>query len=117
MSNIRRARREILKSEDIGASAQVLQKSFVQAKHPGREDRIRQEEAIRFVEALCEFPVREAGPEKARSEGREGLCVGDEIQRFAGYLRLPARWLASSGRRPRELKRRLASKLKAAIWS
>ena len=45
--------------KDICTSAQVLQEFFVQVTHPSREDRIPHEEAIRFVEALCEFPVQE----------------------------------------------------------
>jgi predicted nucleic acid-binding protein len=51
--------RAILESGDICTSVQVLQEFFVQATHPLRPDRIPHEEAIRFIQALCEFPVQE----------------------------------------------------------
>jgi predicted nucleic acid-binding protein len=54
-----RTAREILESGGICTSVQVLQEFLVQATHPFRPDRIPHEEAVRFIQALCEFPVQE----------------------------------------------------------
>jgi predicted nucleic acid-binding protein len=54
-----RTGRAILESGGICTSAQVLQEFLVQTTHPSRPDRIPHEEAVRFIQALCEFPVQE----------------------------------------------------------
>ena len=57
----------ILEADDIGTSVQVLQDFYVQATDPARGDRIPHEEAVRFVQALCEFPVQDLTVELFRS--------------------------------------------------
>jgi predicted nucleic acid-binding protein len=54
-----RTARAILESDGICTSVQVLQEFLVQATHPSRPDRIPHEEAVRFIQALCEVPVQE----------------------------------------------------------
>jgi len=57
----------ILEADDIGTSVQVLQEFYVQATDPAQGDRIPHEEAVRFVQALCEFPVQDLTVELFRS--------------------------------------------------
>ena len=54
----RRALR-ILEDADLAFSVQVLQEFYVQATRDTRRDRISHEEAVAFIQALCEFPVQE----------------------------------------------------------
>lgn len=54
-----RTARAILESGEICTSVQVLQEFLVQATHPFRPDRIPHDEAVRFIQALCDFPVQE----------------------------------------------------------
>jgi predicted nucleic acid-binding protein len=49
----------ILREGDFATSVQVLQEFYVQATREARRDRISHEEAVTFIQALCEFPVQE----------------------------------------------------------
>ena len=49
----------ILQEPDLAISVQVLQEFYVQATRDSRRDRISHEEAVAFIQALCEFPVQE----------------------------------------------------------
>jgi predicted nucleic acid-binding protein len=49
----------ILQEPDLATSVQVLQEFYVQATRDTRRDRISHEEAVAFIQALCEFPVQE----------------------------------------------------------
>ena len=48
----------ILEETDLAFSVQVLQEFYVQATRDTRRDRISHEEAVAFIQALCEFPVQ-----------------------------------------------------------
>ena len=54
----RRALR-ILEETDLATSVQVLQEFYVQATRDSRRDKISHEDAVAFIQALCEFPVQE----------------------------------------------------------
>jgi predicted nucleic acid-binding protein len=49
----------ILEDPDLATSVQVLQEFYVQATRETRRDRISHEEAVAFIQALCEFPVQD----------------------------------------------------------
>ena len=49
----------ILEDGDLATSVQVLQEFYVQATRDTRRDRISHEEAVAFIQALCQFPVQE----------------------------------------------------------
>jgi len=51
--------RSILEETDLATSVQVLQEFYVQATRDSRIDKISHEEAVAFIQALCEFPVQE----------------------------------------------------------
>ncbi|HET7292503.1 MAG TPA: PIN domain-containing protein [Vicinamibacteria bacterium] len=51
--------REILESQDLGLSVQVLQEFYVQATRPTRSERLSHEQASTLVEALLRFPAQE----------------------------------------------------------
>ena len=48
----------ILEESELAFSVQVLQEFYVQATRDTRRDRISHEEAVAFIQALCEFPVQ-----------------------------------------------------------
>jgi len=49
----------ILGEGDFATSVQVLQEFYVQATRATRKERISHQEAVSFIQAICEFPVQE----------------------------------------------------------
>jgi predicted nucleic acid-binding protein len=49
----------ILQDADLAFSVQVLQEFYVQATRDTRRDKISHEQAVAFIQALCQFPVQE----------------------------------------------------------
>jgi predicted nucleic acid-binding protein len=54
-----RTANSLLEARDLATSTQVIQEFYVQATRPARSDRLSHEEAVAFIDALCEFPVQE----------------------------------------------------------
>ena len=50
---------QILETGDFATSVQVLQEFYVQATRATRHERISHQEAVAFIQAMCEFPVQE----------------------------------------------------------
>ena len=51
--------RHVLQKADLAFSVQVLQEFYVQATRDTRRHRISHEDAVYFIQALCEFPVQD----------------------------------------------------------
>ena len=51
--------REILGSEDLSLSVQVLQEFYVQATRRGKADRLNHDQAASLIEAFLRYPVQE----------------------------------------------------------
>jgi predicted nucleic acid-binding protein len=51
---------ELLESEDLALSVQVLQEFYVQATRPKKSGRLTHEQAMLLIEAFLRFPVQEA---------------------------------------------------------
>ena len=49
----------ILEEADLATSVQVLQEFYVQSTRVTRRDRISHDEAVAFIQAMCEFPVQD----------------------------------------------------------
>jgi predicted nucleic acid-binding protein len=54
-----RVARQVLDSDDLALSVQVLQEFYVQATRAGRKDRLSHEQAALLVESWLRFPVQE----------------------------------------------------------
>ena len=54
----RRGARELLESEDLALSVQVLQEFYHQATRPNRPTALTQEQALKFVDSIRHFPVQ-----------------------------------------------------------
>ena len=50
---------EILDSEDLALSVQVLQEFYVQATRPGKADRLNHDQAATLIESFLRYPVQE----------------------------------------------------------
>lgn len=59
--------RTILRGRDLGLSVQVLQEVYVQATRASRPDPLEPELVVRFLEALCRFPVQDLTTSVVRS--------------------------------------------------
>ena len=57
---------ELLSSEDLAVSVQVLQEFYVQATRPSRKGALTHSEAVNFVNSLQRFPVRAVTTELMR---------------------------------------------------
>ena len=71
--NKARIARELLDSEDLALSVQVLQEFYVQATRPSRSGSLTHRQAMLLVEAFLRFPVQETTVSLARAslEARE----------------------------------------------
>ena len=49
---------ELLESDDLALSAQVLQEFYVQATRPSGSAELAHDEAVRFMESLREYPIQ-----------------------------------------------------------
>ncbi len=49
----------LLQARDLAISTQVVQEFYVQATRATRRDPLSHDEAVAFIEVLCEFPVQE----------------------------------------------------------
>lgn len=58
---------EILEDTQLALSVQVLQEFYVQATHSARPDRLEHGQAVRLVESLLRFKVKELSIEVLRS--------------------------------------------------
>ncbi len=72
-----RIARELLDSEDLALSVQVLQEFYVQATRPGRSGRLTHRQATLLVEAFLRFPVQETTVSLVRAslEARERFQI------------------------------------------
>jgi predicted nucleic acid-binding protein len=69
--------RELLHSEDLALSVQVLQEFYVQATRPSRSGSLTHRQATLLVEAFLRFPVQEATVSLVRAslEARERFQI------------------------------------------
>ncbi len=57
----------LLQERDLAISTQVVQEFYVQATRATRRDPLSHDEAVDFIETLCEFPVQETTLELVRA--------------------------------------------------
>ena len=55
----RRSAVDLLNESDLAVSVQVLQEFYYQATRPNRPAAITHDQALRFIESVCRFPVQE----------------------------------------------------------
>ena len=55
----RRSAVDLLNESDLALSVQVLQEFYYQATRPSRPAALTHDQALRFIESICRFPVQE----------------------------------------------------------
>ena len=72
----RRSAVDLLNESDLALSVQVLQEFYYQATRPSRPAALTHDQALRFIESICRFPVQETTQDIFRA----GLSISHRFE-------------------------------------